>query len=253
MRERPRARLRLAAAGSRTGARRRRAAAAATRRRAAAHLGATSGRTPRSTASTSPARSPWPPTWWRRSCSAARRRAGGGGAGPVAAAGRRAGASLGDWLPPPERCAAGAPRAEDGGRDAAAAFERLGLPFDAARCRLAAGRAAARGGRRWGAAREQLEAAAAGVRRARLAGLGGAGARGAGRRRRRAGRAPRASSRPPSAAWRSWPPPGRSTKEIALSARRERPDRRGALRRIYAKLGVRSRAQLALKIGGSGD
>ena len=147
------------------------------------------------------------------------------------------------------RCAA-AIAPEDAG-DAAPAFERLGLPFDAARCRLAAGRSARRR-RKWGAAREQLEAAAAGFdalgsrgwaeqARAELARVGA-------RRPRARGELTPAERRVAALA-----AGGASTKEIAQALVVSARTVEAHLRRIYAKLGVRSRAQLAARLAGTAD
>ncbi len=146
------------------------------------------------------------------------------------------------------RCAAAIAPEEAG--DAAPAFARLGLPFDAARCRLTAGRAARRR-RKWGAAREQLEAAAAGfaalgshgwAEQAR-AELGRVGAR----RPRARGELTPAERRVAELA-----ASGASTKEIAQALVVSARTVEAHLRRIYAKLGVRSRAQLAARLAGSG-
>ena len=145
------------------------------------------------------------------------------------------------------RCAAAIAPEEAG--DAAARFARLGLPFDAARCRLAAGRAARRR-RKWGAAREQLEAAAAG-----FAALGSHGwaeqaraelARVGARRPRAGGELTPAERRVAELA-----ASGASTKEIAQALVVSARTVEAHLRRIYAKLGVRSRAQLAARLAGS--
>ena len=99
----------------------------------------------------------------------------------------------------------------DGEAEAATAYEQLGLRFDAARTRLAHGRAARRA-RRWRAARDQLEAAAeafdtlgspgwAELARAELARVGG-----------RKPRPTPTSSPTPSARSPSWPPRGGPTR-----------------------------------------
>ena len=119
---------------------------------------------------------------------------------------RRAGPgpSVGAGARSPARTAT--PAAADGLR------ARLGLRFDAARTRLAHGRAARRA-RQWRAARDALEAAAEALRRARLARLGGAGPRRARpRRRSQAAHATRTSSPRPSARSPSWPPRGGPTR-----------------------------------------
>ena len=95
--------------------------------------------------------------------------------------------------------------------DAARDYAGLGLRADAARCLLRLGRAQRRE-RKWGAARATLERAATALRRARLAGLGGAGARRARPRRRPAAGAARRADGRPSGGWPSWPPAAARTR-----------------------------------------
>ncbi len=146
-------------------------------------------------------------------------------------------------------------RADGEAEAAATAYEQLGLRFDAARTRLAHGRAARRA-RQWRAARDALEAAAAGLRRARLARLGGAGPRGAGPRRRSQTADRRQRAHPHRASGRRARRRRRTNKEIAHTLFVTTHTVEAHLSKAYAKLGVRSRTELAapaLKIGGSGN
>ena len=129
---------------------------------------------------------------------------------------------------------------------AAEAYERLGLPFDAARCRLALGRALRRR-RRWGAARAALEAAVAG-----FTALGSPGwaeqaadelARVGARRPRPAGQLTPAERRVAELAAE-----GCANKEIAGRLFITVRTVEAHLGRVYAKLGVRSRGQLAARL-----
>ena len=133
--------------------------------------------------------------------------------------------------------------AADAVADAAGAFERLGLPFDAARTRLALGRALRRR-RKWGAARDALASAASGFdalgspgwaerARSELARVGA-------RRPRPAGELTPAERRVAELA-----AAGRSNKEIAAAQFITVRTVEAHLGRVYGKLGVRSRSQLA--------
>jgi DNA-binding CsgD family transcriptional regulator len=125
----------------------------------------------------------------------------------------------------------------------ATAYAQLGLPFDAARTRLALGRTARRR-RRWGAARALLEAAVTG-----FAGLGSAGwaeiarselERVGGRRASQPGELTPAERRVSELA-----ADGMTNKEIAQALFISVHTVEAHLTSSYAKLGVRSRAQLA--------
>jgi DNA-binding NarL/FixJ family response regulator len=133
--------------------------------------------------------------------------------------------------------------------DAAAAYEALGLRFDAARSLLSLGRAQRRN-RKWGAARASLEQASAAfdelgspgwadAARAELARVGG-------RRAPRTGELTAAERRVVELA-----ADGLSNKEIASSLVVAVPTVETHLSRAYAKLGVRSRAQLARRLSES--
>ena len=149
------------------------------------------------------------------------------------------------------RCAA---LADDGDLgDVAAGYERLGLRFDAARCLLAHGRAERRQ-RRWRAARDALGEAAA-----RFDALGSPGwadlaraelARVGGRRPRADGELTKTEAQVAELAAR-----GHSNKEIAHALFVTVHTVEAHLSSTYAKLGVRSRGQLAgrLKIGDPGN
>jgi DNA-binding CsgD family transcriptional regulator len=130
-------------------------------------------------------------------------------------------------------------------REASVEFERLGLSFDAARCLLALGRAQRRL-KRWRGARETLEQAIAGflalgadgwTQRARseLERVGG--------RRRGDGGLTASERRVVELAAE-----GRSNKEIAAALYVTVNTVETHLARAYAKLGVRSRAQLASRL-----
>lgn len=127
--------------------------------------------------------------------------------------------------------------------EAAADFERLGLPFDQARTLLALGRALRRA-RRWGAARTALQEAEAVFRRVGSPGWA-AEAR---------SELARVGARRPSPSGELTPTErhvaelaagGRSNKEIARTLHVSVSTVEAHLSRAYAKLGVRSRSQLA--------
>jgi DNA-binding CsgD family transcriptional regulator len=127
--------------------------------------------------------------------------------------------------------------------EAAADFERLGLPFDQARTLLALGRALRRA-KGWGAARKALQAAVAAFER-----LGSPGwaaearselARVGARRPGPAGELTPAERRVAELAAE-----GRSNKEIARTLHVTVSTVEAHLSRAYAKLGARSRSQLA--------
>lgn len=129
---------------------------------------------------------------------------------------------------------------------AAEAYTELGLPFDAARSWLSLGRAQRRH-RKWGAARASLEQAAsafddlgspgwADAARSELARVGG-------RRRRAAGELTDAERRVVELAAR-----GLANKEIARALVVTVATVEAHLSSAYAKLGVRSRAQLAARL-----
>ena len=127
--------------------------------------------------------------------------------------------------------------------EAAADYGELGLPFDRARSLLALGRAQRRL-RKWGAARGSLEQAASAFEE-----IGSTGwaeqartelARTGGRRRQAAGELTEAERRVVELAVE-----GLSNKEIARALFVTVPTVETHLSRVYAKLGVRSRAQLA--------
>jgi DNA-binding CsgD family transcriptional regulator len=130
--------------------------------------------------------------------------------------------------------------------EAAAAYERLGLRGDAAHTLLAAGRAQRRR-KKWGAARDSLEAAAAAFEaldspgwaeeaRSELARVGA----------RRP--TPRGELTPAERRVVELAAEGRSNKEIAQALFVSVRTVEAHLRSAYAKLGVRSRAQLASRL-----
>src|SRR5260370_15301346 len=127
--------------------------------------------------------------------------------------------------------------------EAAADFERLGLPFDQARTLLALGRALRRA-KRWGAARKALQVAVAAFER-----LGSPGWAAEARSEQA-----RVGARRPGPAGELTPTEqrvaelaadGRSNKEIARTLHVTVSTVEAHLSRAYAKLGVRSRSQLA--------
>jgi DNA-binding NarL/FixJ family response regulator len=135
---------------------------------------------------------------------------------------------------------------------AAADFERLGLPFDRARTLLALGRALRRA-KRWGAARTALQGAAA-----TFEGLGSPGwaAEARSELERVGARRPRPAGEltPTERRVADLVSDGRSNKEIARALHVSVSTVEAHLSRAYAKLGVRSRAQLAGRRGtGTGD
>jgi DNA-binding NarL/FixJ family response regulator len=130
--------------------------------------------------------------------------------------------------------------------EAAADFGRLGLPFDQARTLLALGRAQRRA-RRWGAARAALQEAEAAFER-----LGSPGwaaeaqselARVGARRPSRSG-----ELTPTEQHVAELAAGGRSNKEIARALHVTVSTVEAHLSHVYAKLGVRSRAQLASRL-----
>ncbi|WP_028062275.1 AAA family ATPase [Solirubrobacter soli] len=141
----------------------------------------------------------------------------------------------------------------DGGdlAEIADGYERLGLRFDAARCLLAHGRTQRRR-RRWKVARDALQAAAE-----RFDALGSPGwadlargelARVGGRKPRAEGELTETEAQVAELAAR-----GHTNKEIAHALFVTVHTVEAHLSSAYAKLGVRSRAQLALKIGDPGN
>lgn len=136
--------------------------------------------------------------------------------------------------------------------DTAAAYGELGLRFDRARTLLSLGRAQRRF-RKWGAARGSLEQAASSFEEMGSTGWAEAArselARVGARRPRAAGELTEAERRVVELAVE-----GMSNKEIARALVVTVPTVEAHLSRVYAKLGVRSRGQLAgrLSAGGSG-
>jgi len=130
--------------------------------------------------------------------------------------------------------------------DAAAGYEALGLRFDAARSLLSLGRAQRRN-RKWGAARASLEQAAAAFDELGSPGWADAARseleRVGGRRAPGTGELTRAERRVVELAV-----DGLSNKEIARSLVVAVPTVETHLSRAYAKLGVRSRTQLARRL-----
>ena len=133
--------------------------------------------------------------------------------------------------------------------EAVAAYELLGLRFDAARSLLALGRAQRRH-RKWGAARRSLERA-----ETAFAGLGSPGwvdetraelARVGARRPQPSGELTPAERRVAELAG-----DGLANKEIARTLFVSVKTVEGHLSHVYAKLGVRSRAQLARRLSGA--
>jgi DNA-binding CsgD family transcriptional regulator len=133
--------------------------------------------------------------------------------------------------------------------EAVGAYELLGLRFDAARSLLALGRAQRRH-RKWGAARRSLERA-----EAAFAGLGSPGwidetraelARVSARRPQPSGELTPAERRVAELAG-----DGLANKEIARTLFVSVKTVEGHLSHVYAKLGVRSRAQLARRLSGA--
>jgi DNA-binding NarL/FixJ family response regulator len=129
---------------------------------------------------------------------------------------------------------------------AAADFGRLGLPFDQARTFLALGRALRRA-RRWGAARQALQQAAAAF--GQLGSPGWAA--------EAASELTRVGARRPSPAGELTPAEqrvaelaaqGRSNQEVARTMHVTVSTVEAHLSRAYAKLGVRSRSQLAVRL-----
>jgi DNA-binding NarL/FixJ family response regulator len=130
--------------------------------------------------------------------------------------------------------------------EAAADFGRLGLPFDQARTLLALGRALRRA-KRWGAARTALEEGEAVFHRVGSPGWA-AEAR---------SELARVGARRPSPAGELTPTEqhvaelaaeGRSNKELARALHVTVSTVEAHLSRVYAKLGVRSRSQLASRL-----
>jgi DNA-binding CsgD family transcriptional regulator len=133
--------------------------------------------------------------------------------------------------------------------EAVGAYELLGLRFDAARSLLALGRAQRRH-RKWGAARRSLERAGAA-----FAGLGSPGwadetraelSRVSARRPQPSGELTPAERRVAELAG-----DGLANKEIARTLFVSVKTVEGHLSHVYAKLGVRSRAQLARRLSGA--
>jgi DNA-binding CsgD family transcriptional regulator len=133
-------------------------------------------------------------------------------------------------------------------RGAAEAYERLGLRFDSARTLLVLGRAERRL-RKWGAARQSLEHAVA-----VFESIGSTGwaedarhelSRVGARRPSKAGELTGAESRVAELA-----AGGLANKEIAAALFITIPTVERHLSRVYAKLGIRSRAQLAARLTG---
>jgi DNA-binding NarL/FixJ family response regulator len=133
---------------------------------------------------------------------------------------------------------------------AAAGYEALGLRFDAARSLLALGRAQRRH-RKWGAARRSLESAetvfadlgSPGWIEETRADLGRVGAR----RPQASGQLTPAEQRVAELAG-----DGLANKEIAQALFLSVKTVEGHLSHVYAKLGVRSRAQLARRLSAAG-
>ena len=139
-----------------------------------------------------------------------------------------------------------APRRGAGARAAADAFERLGLRGDAAQSLLALGRGLRRH-RKWGGTRDALERRRPrSTRSARR--LGGRGALGA-RARRRAAADTRGELTPAERQVVELAADGSSNKEIAQALFVTVRTVEAHLTHAYAKLGVRSRAQLASRLG----
>lgn len=138
-------------------------------------------------------------------------------------------------------------RASGDGEAAAAAYDALGLRFDAARTRLAHGRAARRA-RQWRAAREALEAAAAAFD---ALGSPGWAEQARSELARVGGRKPRADSRELTRTEHQvarLAASGQTNKEIALALFVTTHTVEAHLSNVYAKLGIRSRTELAARL-----
>jgi DNA-binding CsgD family transcriptional regulator len=137
-------------------------------------------------------------------------------------------------------------RAAAGLAEAAAAYGKLGLRFDRARSLLLLGRAQRRR-RKWGAARSALAQAAGAFTELGSAGwvehVGAELARVGGRRSGRSG-----ELTPAERGAAELAAEGRSNKEIAQMLYVTVPTVESHLSNAYAKLGVRSRAQLASRL-----
>ena len=133
-------------------------------------------------------------------------------------------------------------------------YERLGLRFDAARCRLARGRAERRK-RQWRAARDALEDAAARFDALGSPGLGRTSRGPSSRASAGASRAPTVELTETEEQVARLAAEGHTNKEIAHALFVTVHTVEAHLSSTYAKLGVRSRAHLAkrLKIGDPGN
>ncbi|MDA0179725.1 helix-turn-helix transcriptional regulator, partial [Solirubrobacter phytolaccae] len=130
---------------------------------------------------------------------------------------------------------------------AAAAYERLGLRFDAARTHLAHGRAARRA-RQWRVAREALEAAAAAFD---ALGSPGWAEQASAELARVGGRKPLADAHELTQTERQvaeLAAAGQTNKEIAHALFVTTHTVEAHLTKVYAKLGVRSRTELAAQL-----
>ena len=143
--------------------------------------------------------------------------------------------------------------------EAAGALEQAAAGYDALGLRFDAGEVAARTRSRAASASEVGRSAASRSRRRQAvfdelgsAGLGRGGPRRARPRRRSPAAAERRAHARPSSGSPSWRRDGLANKEIAQALLLSVNTVEGHLSHVYAKLGVRSRAQLARRLSGAG-